>query len=137
MALSELRLRDAPSSADLARIAFVTPQAMNLVIRDLEQRGLIRRDPPSPGRPRVAHPPHPRGPARAAPLRPLPGRDRGGHARRHRRQGPGDARGDAHLVRPRPPGQGRSTVSRKGAALSAAWVTASTASSSGNSVTSH
>ncbi|MFC4123283.1 MarR family winged helix-turn-helix transcriptional regulator [Nonomuraea zeae] len=45
MALSELRLRDAPSSADLARIAFVTPQAMNLVIRDLEQRGLIRRDP--------------------------------------------------------------------------------------------
>jgi DNA-binding MarR family transcriptional regulator len=51
MALSELRLRDAPSSADLARIAFVTPQAMNLVIRDLEQRGLIRRDPhPSGGR---------------------------------------------------------------------------------------
>ncbi|MBO3751688.1 MarR family transcriptional regulator [Streptosporangiaceae bacterium NEAU-GS5] len=51
MALSELRLRDAPSSADLARIAFVTPQAMNLVIRDLEQRGLIRRDPhPGGGR---------------------------------------------------------------------------------------
>ena len=45
MALSELRLRDAPSSADLARIAFVTPQAMNLVIRDLERRGLIRREP--------------------------------------------------------------------------------------------
>ncbi|MFI9847349.1 hypothetical protein ACIHFD_60770 [Nonomuraea sp. NPDC051941] len=33
MALSELRLRDGPSSADLARIAFVTPQAMSLVIR--------------------------------------------------------------------------------------------------------
>jgi DNA-binding MarR family transcriptional regulator len=43
MALSELRLRDGLSSAQLARIAFVTPQAMNLIIRDLEQRGLIRR----------------------------------------------------------------------------------------------
>lgn len=51
MALSELRLRDGPSSADLARIAFVTPQAMSLVIRDLERRGLIRRDPhPDGGR---------------------------------------------------------------------------------------
>ncbi len=45
MALSELRLRDGPSSAQLARVAFVTPQAMNLVIRDLERRGLIRRRP--------------------------------------------------------------------------------------------
>ena len=44
MALSELRLRDGASSAQLARIAFVTPQAMNLVIRDLEQRGLIGRE---------------------------------------------------------------------------------------------
>lgn len=44
MALSELRLRDGPSSAQLARIAFVTPQAMNLVIRDLERRGLVRRE---------------------------------------------------------------------------------------------
>ncbi|MGW0199753.1 MarR family winged helix-turn-helix transcriptional regulator [Nonomuraea sp. NPDC003201] len=52
MALSELRLRDGPSSADLARIAFVTPQAMSLVIRDLERRGLIRRD-PQPGAGRV------------------------------------------------------------------------------------
>jgi DNA-binding MarR family transcriptional regulator len=51
MALSELRLRDGLSSAELARIAFVTPQAMNLVIRDLEQRGLVRRDPhPNGGR---------------------------------------------------------------------------------------
>lgn len=51
MALSELHLRDGPSSAELARIAFVTPQAMNLVIRDLERRGLIRRDPhPNGGR---------------------------------------------------------------------------------------
>lgn len=51
MALSELRLRDGPSSAELARIAFVTPQAMNLVIRDLERRGLIRFDPhPDGGR---------------------------------------------------------------------------------------
>lgn len=45
MALSELRLRDGPSSAQLARIAFVSAQAMNLVIRDLEQRGLVRRRP--------------------------------------------------------------------------------------------
>lgn len=45
MALSELRLRDGPSSAQLARIAFVTPQAMNLVIRDLERRGLVQRRP--------------------------------------------------------------------------------------------
>ncbi|MFC6084237.1 MarR family winged helix-turn-helix transcriptional regulator [Sphaerisporangium aureirubrum] len=51
MALSELRMRDGVSSAELARIAFVTPQAMNLVVRDLEQRGLIRRDPhPDGGR---------------------------------------------------------------------------------------
>ncbi|MEV7805464.1 MarR family transcriptional regulator [Microbispora sp. NPDC088329] len=51
MALSELRSRDGLSSAELARIAFVTPQAMNLVIRDLERRGLIRRDPhPDGGR---------------------------------------------------------------------------------------
>ncbi|ETK36924.1 MarR family winged helix-turn-helix transcriptional regulator [Microbispora sp. ATCC PTA-5024] len=51
MALSELRTRDGLSSAELARIAFVTPQAMNLVIRDLERRGLIRRDPhPDGGR---------------------------------------------------------------------------------------
>ncbi|WP_051450362.1 MarR family winged helix-turn-helix transcriptional regulator [Actinospica robiniae] len=44
MVLSELRLRDGASSAQLARAAFVTPQAMNLVIRDLERRGLIRRE---------------------------------------------------------------------------------------------
>lgn len=52
MALSELRLRDGPSSADLARIAFVTPQAMSLVIRDLERRGLVSRE-PHPGGGRV------------------------------------------------------------------------------------
>jgi DNA-binding MarR family transcriptional regulator len=44
MVLSELRLRDGASSAQLARAAFVTPQAMNLVIRDLERRELIRRE---------------------------------------------------------------------------------------------
>jgi len=43
MTLSELRLRDGLSSAQLARIAFVTPQAMNLVILGLERRKLIRR----------------------------------------------------------------------------------------------
>lgn len=45
MVLSELRLRDGPSSAQLARIAFVTAQAMNVVIRGLEERGLVRRRP--------------------------------------------------------------------------------------------
>lgn len=45
MVLTELRLRDGLSSAQLARIAFVTPQAMNLVILGLEQRKLIRRQP--------------------------------------------------------------------------------------------
>lgn len=51
MALSELSLRDGLSSAQLARIAFVTPQAMNLVVRELEQRRLIRRRPhPDHGR---------------------------------------------------------------------------------------
>lgn len=45
MALSELRIRDGLSSAQLARIAFVTPQAMSLVVRDLESRGHIRRTP--------------------------------------------------------------------------------------------
>jgi DNA-binding MarR family transcriptional regulator len=45
MVLTELRLRDGLSSAQLARIAFVTPQAMNLVILGLEQRELIHRRP--------------------------------------------------------------------------------------------
>jgi DNA-binding MarR family transcriptional regulator len=43
--LSVLRNRDGMSSAQLARWAFVTPQAMNLVISSLERRGLIRRAP--------------------------------------------------------------------------------------------
>jgi DNA-binding MarR family transcriptional regulator len=54
MALSEMWLRSGLSSAQLARIAFVTPQAMNLVIRDLERRGLIRRRPGQNGG-RVLH----------------------------------------------------------------------------------
>jgi DNA-binding MarR family transcriptional regulator len=49
--LSVLRDRDGLSSAQLARWAFVTPQAMNLVIGALERRGLIRRRPdPNHGR---------------------------------------------------------------------------------------
>ncbi len=56
MALSELRTRAGLSSAELARIAFVTPQAMNLVVRELEQRGLIHRDAhPDGGRVLRAH----------------------------------------------------------------------------------
>jgi DNA-binding MarR family transcriptional regulator len=43
--LSVLRERDGLSCAQLARWAFVTPQAMNLVISALERRGLIRRRP--------------------------------------------------------------------------------------------
>jgi DNA-binding MarR family transcriptional regulator len=41
--LSVLRERDGLSSAQLARWAFVTPQAMNLVIASLERRRLVRR----------------------------------------------------------------------------------------------
>jgi DNA-binding MarR family transcriptional regulator len=41
--LSVLRDRDGLSSAQLARWAFVTPQAMNLVIAALERRRLVRR----------------------------------------------------------------------------------------------
>jgi DNA-binding MarR family transcriptional regulator len=49
--LSVLRDRDGLSCAQLARWAFVTPQAMNLVISALERRGLIRRRPdPNHGR---------------------------------------------------------------------------------------
>jgi DNA-binding MarR family transcriptional regulator len=43
--LSVLRERDGLSSAQLARWAFVTPQAMNLVISALERRRLVRRRP--------------------------------------------------------------------------------------------
>jgi DNA-binding MarR family transcriptional regulator len=49
--LSVLRQRDGMSSAELARWAFVTPQAMNLVVSALEKRGLVRRRPdPAHGR---------------------------------------------------------------------------------------
>ena len=49
--LSVLRQRDGMSSAQLARWAFVTPQAMNLVISALERRKLVKRRPdPSHGR---------------------------------------------------------------------------------------
>ena len=49
--LSVLRERDGLSCAQLARWAFVTPQAMNLVIAALERRGVIRRRPdPNHGR---------------------------------------------------------------------------------------
>jgi DNA-binding MarR family transcriptional regulator len=45
VALSVLRERDGMSSAELARWAFVTPQAMNLVIAALVRRRLVRRRP--------------------------------------------------------------------------------------------
>src|SRR5664279_3388822 len=43
--LSVLRARDGLSCAQLARWAFVTPQAMNLVVSALERRGLVHRRP--------------------------------------------------------------------------------------------
>ena len=53
--LSVLRERDGMSSAELARWAFVTPQAMNLVISALERRKLVKRRPdPRHGRVRRA-----------------------------------------------------------------------------------
>jgi DNA-binding MarR family transcriptional regulator len=49
--LSVLRERDGMSCAQLARWAFVTPQAMNVVIAALEKRGLVIRHPdPDHGR---------------------------------------------------------------------------------------
>jgi DNA-binding MarR family transcriptional regulator len=49
--LSVLRQHDGMSCAELARWAFVTPQAMNLVVSALEKRGLVRRRPdPQHGR---------------------------------------------------------------------------------------
>jgi DNA-binding MarR family transcriptional regulator len=49
--LSVLRQRDGMSCAQLARWAFVTPQAMNVVIAKLEKRRLVRRRPdPNHGR---------------------------------------------------------------------------------------
>jgi DNA-binding MarR family transcriptional regulator len=49
--LSVLHERDGLSCAQLARWAYVTPQAMNLVISALEKRGLVRRRPdPDHGR---------------------------------------------------------------------------------------
>lgn len=49
--LSVLRERDGMSCAELARWAFVTPQAMNVVIAKLEKRRLVRRRPdPNHGR---------------------------------------------------------------------------------------
>ena len=43
--LSVLRARDGLSCAQLARWAFVTPQAMNLVVSALERRDLVERTP--------------------------------------------------------------------------------------------
>ena len=43
--LSVLRERDGLSCAQLARLAFVTPQAMNLVVSALERRHLVERQP--------------------------------------------------------------------------------------------
>jgi DNA-binding MarR family transcriptional regulator len=45
VALSVLRRRDGMSCAQLARWAFVTPQAMNVLIAGLEERNLVRRRP--------------------------------------------------------------------------------------------
>jgi DNA-binding MarR family transcriptional regulator len=45
VALSVVRRRDGMSSAQLARWAFVTPQAMNVLVAGLEERNLVRRRP--------------------------------------------------------------------------------------------
>jgi DNA-binding MarR family transcriptional regulator len=52
--LSLLGMRDGLSNAQLARRAYVTPQAMSEIVRHLEGRGLVVRR-PSPGHARV-HP---------------------------------------------------------------------------------
>ena len=48
--LSVLRNRDGMSNAQLARLAFVTRQAMNVIISNLERRELIRRTPAAENR---------------------------------------------------------------------------------------
>ncbi len=45
--LSVLRRHDGMSGAELARWAFVSPQAMNLVVSALEKRSLVHRQPDS------------------------------------------------------------------------------------------
>jgi len=52
--LSLLGMHEGLSNAQLARRAYVTPQAMSEIIRHLEQRGLLVRS-PSPGHARI-HP---------------------------------------------------------------------------------
>jgi DNA-binding MarR family transcriptional regulator len=50
-ALSVLRANPGLSSAQLARLSFVTPQSMNEMVNALERRGLVKRTPdPASGR---------------------------------------------------------------------------------------
>jgi DNA-binding MarR family transcriptional regulator len=44
-ALTMIRAYEAISAADLARLAMLTPQTINGIVRALEQRGAIRREP--------------------------------------------------------------------------------------------
>lgn len=44
-ALTVLAVRDGVSAAQLARDSFVTPQSMGEMLRLLEERGLVRREP--------------------------------------------------------------------------------------------
>ncbi|KAB8332201.1 MarR family transcriptional regulator [Scytonema tolypothrichoides VB-61278] len=50
-----LREHPGASGADIARIAFVTPQAVATMLQRLEQAGLITRRPPSRGRALETH----------------------------------------------------------------------------------
>ncbi|MGH6890236.1 MAG: MarR family winged helix-turn-helix transcriptional regulator [Rhizomicrobium sp.] len=44
-ALTMIRAYDAISAADLARLAMLTPQTVNGIVRALEERGAIRKEP--------------------------------------------------------------------------------------------
>ena len=98
--LSVLRERDGLSNAQLARWAFVTPQAMNLVISALERRGLVRRRPDPRHRRVLRTSVTPTGPRAPRPLRSRDGRDRGRHVARSRRRHARDRPLGAVLLRP-------------------------------------
>ena len=88
------------SNADLARRTFVTPQTMNQVLRELEQRGWVSRH-PHPGHGRILQAELTDG-GRADPDRLPPGGGRGGGADASRARAGGTptaGRGPAELYR--------------------------------------
>ena len=99
--LSVLRQHDGMSGAELARWAFVTPQAMNAVVSKLERRRLVRRRRDPTARPRAARQRDRQGPRGPRPVRSLDGHHRERHAARRLAGGRRPPRPDARELRPR------------------------------------